>query len=55
MCNTTKHAKLSEETFRYQEPYGTCVMVYCEVSSRRSGCGLKWAWPSVVLALLPQA
>ena len=33
----------------------TCVMVYCEGSSRRSGCGLEWAWPSVVLALLPQA
>ena len=33
----------------------TCVMVYCEGSSRRSGCGLEWAWPSVVLVLLPQA
>ena len=33
-------------------PY-TCVIVCWLGSSRRSGCGLEWAWPSVVLALLP--
>ena len=31
----------------------TCVIEYWLGSSRRSGCGLEWAWPNVVLALLP--